>query len=86
VKTKKAVTKKSTNDDSDDSEKAIVVKTTKAATKKSVNGERLPSPYNQYMKDNLTKYKRNHPNLDHKAAFTAVAGMWATAPENSNRK
>lgn len=43
------------------------------------------SPYNEFMKKNIPKYKLEHPEVDHNTAFVAVSNMWRTAPENPNR-
>jgi hypothetical protein len=60
----------------------------KSAVKKSKSGNipRQPSAFNQFMKSRLIEYKKQYPNLHHTTAFTAVAGMWATAPENPKNK
>ncbi|KAJ1922868.1 hypothetical protein IWQ60_006229 [Tieghemiomyces parasiticus] len=54
-------------------------------TKKAATTRKL-SPYNEFMKKELPKYKAANPDVEHKMAFKAVAGLWKTAPENSNRK
>ncbi|KAF9978873.1 hypothetical protein BGZ73_008874 [Actinomortierella ambigua] len=51
------------------------------STKKSTGGKKL-SPYNKFMKDQLSKVKAEKPNLSHKEAFKEVAAMWKTAKEN----
>ncbi|KAF8521921.1 hypothetical protein BU17DRAFT_87480 [Hysterangium stoloniferum] len=75
--------------------KASTEKSTKASTKaanaktakplKEEKAKRPPSAYNVFMKDRLTTYKADHPELNHKEAFTAVAALWKDAPENPNR-
>lgn len=44
--------------------------------------QRALSPYNQYMKMNVGRLKREDPSLNHKDAFRAAASAWGTAPEN----
>ena len=41
-------------------------------TAKEEKAKRPPSAYNVFMKDKLTAYKANHPELSHKDAFKAV--------------
>ncbi|PIA17874.1 hypothetical protein COEREDRAFT_21886, partial [Coemansia reversa NRRL 1564] len=40
------------------------------------------SPYNKYMKNEISKVKNNNPGITHKEAFKMVALSWKTAPEN----
>lgn len=58
------------------------------ATKKTTSDvdKRKPSAYNEFMKTHLATYKAENPLVMHKDAFMKVASMWATAPENPNRK
>jgi YABBY protein len=37
---------------------------------------RTRSGYNEFMQENLATYKTDHPGVDHKTAFRAVAEMW----------
>lgn len=63
--------------------------TAKAPTTKTtatVVDKRKPSAYNEFMKTHLAAYKAENPLVMHKDAFMKVASMWATAPENPNRK
>lgn len=43
---------------------------------------RALSPYNQYMKANVGRLKRENPGMGHKNAFRAAAAAWGKAPEN----
>lgn len=43
------------------------------------------SPYNEFMKKNISEYTKQHPTLDYKTVFVAVCGMWRTAAENPNK-
>jgi len=47
---------------------------------------RAPSAYNLFMKSELAKVKKADPSLDHKAAFTAAAGNWASSKSNPKNK
>lgn len=47
---------------------------------------RAPSPYNKFMKEELPKYKKAHPNVDHQKAFAAVAKQWGSSPKNPKNK
>ncbi|KAJ1977676.1 hypothetical protein H4R34_003486 [Dimargaris verticillata] len=55
-------------------------------TKKTGTTTRKMTPYNKFMKRELPKYKASHPDVAHKDAFKAVAGLWKNAPDNPNRK
>jgi hypothetical protein len=37
------------------------------------------------MANTLAKFKKENPELNHKAAFKKVAELWATAPENPKK-
>ncbi|RUP48840.1 hypothetical protein BC936DRAFT_143853 [Jimgerdemannia flammicorona] len=53
----------------------------KEKTAKKSPGKKL-SPYNKFMKSELSKVKAEHPELNHKEAFKMVAQRWAAASEN----
>lgn len=53
-----------------------------APTGEEPKATRALSPYNQFMKVNVSKLKKETPGLAHKDAFKAAALAWATAPEN----
>ncbi|KAF9160243.1 hypothetical protein DFQ26_005753 [Actinomortierella ambigua] len=55
----------------------------KEKTTKKAGGKKL-SPYNKFMKDQLSKVKAADTKLTHKEAFKKVAEMWKDAPENPN--
>jgi hypothetical protein len=63
---------------------------TSAAKSPKKSGEkkekRPPSAYNAFMKTELAKVKKEHPGLDHKAAFTKAAGNWKNSPQNPKNK
>ena len=44
------------------------------AKEKKEKVPRAPSPYNLFMKTELTKVKKDHPELSHKEAFVKAAG------------
>ncbi|KAF7588230.1 hypothetical protein BBP40_005981 [Aspergillus hancockii] len=46
----------------------------------SGSGSKKITAYHQYMKENLPKYKKEHPDMSHKDAFSAVAKMWKENP------
>lgn len=54
--------------------------------KKEKKEKRAPSAYNVFMKSELAKIKKEHPNLDHKEAFTKAAGNWKNSPQNPKNK
>ncbi|KAI9006977.1 hypothetical protein DFJ74DRAFT_690112 [Hyaloraphidium curvatum] len=41
-----------------------------------------PTKYNEFMKTELPKVKKEHPELDHKQAFAQAAKNWGTSKEN----
>ncbi|TGA99051.1 HMG-box domain-containing protein [Streptomyces sp. MZ04] len=45
-------------------------------------GRKKTSPYNQFMKDQLPKFKAAHPGVTHRESFKKVAEMWKDAKEN----
>ncbi|RIA98789.1 hypothetical protein C1645_685405 [Glomus cerebriforme] len=49
---------------------------------KSLGKKRKLSPYNIYMKSEITKIKAKYPNIGHKEAFKLAAGLWRDSPEN----
>jgi hypothetical protein len=54
------------------------VRRSKSAKKaRKTKSKRARSPYNQFMADELPKYKKAHPSVEHKKAFAAVAKMWS---------
>ncbi|KAI3655170.1 hypothetical protein MP638_003353, partial [Amoeboaphelidium occidentale] len=53
---------------------------------KKEGGPKKPSAYNLFMKDELARVKKDHPNLDHKEAFKKAAGNWKTSPHNPKNK
>ncbi|KAJ1983277.1 hypothetical protein H4R33_004811 [Dimargaris cristalligena] len=57
----------------------------KTAKKTSGAAPRKMSPYNLYMKRELPKYKAANPDVAHKEAFKAVAGMWKNSPDNPKK-
>lgn len=62
-------------------------KATKVSKKdKAPKEKRAPSPYNVFMKSELTAVKKANPSLDHKEAFKVAAGNWATSPQNPKNK
>ncbi|KAF8585324.1 hypothetical protein K439DRAFT_1660305 [Ramaria rubella] len=73
--------------------KVTTQKVTKAATKtataklmkpaKEIKEKRAPSAYNVFMKDKLTDYKSNHPELSHKEAFSAASTFDYQSPSPS---
>jgi len=64
-----------------------IKKSPKAGKKeKAPKEKRAASPYNQFMKSELTKVKKANPNLNHKDAFKIAAQNWAKAPENPKKK
>ncbi|KAJ1934887.1 hypothetical protein FBU59_005551, partial [Linderina macrospora] len=48
----------------------------------TVGGTKKVSAYNKFMKDQLPKFKANHPGVTHKEAFKRVAQLWGAAKEN----
>ncbi|GAA5813876.1 hypothetical protein MFLAVUS_007363 [Mucor flavus] len=44
------------------------------------------SPYNMFMKTELSKVKEVTPGISHKDAFKKAAQNWATASENPKNK
>ncbi|KAI9096557.1 hypothetical protein DFS34DRAFT_581259, partial [Phlyctochytrium arcticum] len=44
--------------------------------------KRGASPYNMFMKTELTKVKADTPGIGHKEAFKVAASHWKDAPEN----
>ncbi|KAJ1961085.1 hypothetical protein GGI12_003444 [Dipsacomyces acuminosporus] len=54
----------------------------KRAAPGTTGGKKKTSPYNQFMKDQLPKFKAGHPGVTHKEAFKKVAEMWKDAKEN----
>lgn len=57
--------------------------TTKSKRPAPISGVRKKtSPYNQFMKDQLPKFKAGHPGVTHKEAFKHVAEMWKDSKEN----
>ncbi|GJE89737.1 high mobility group box domain-containing protein [Phanerochaete sordida] len=71
--------------------KTVTETRSKGATKTAVEGKtkskstRAPSAYNLWMKDNLKKYKEDHPNVAQKDIMKAVGALWKDAPENPRR-
>lgn len=71
--------------------KTVTETRSKAATKASNEGKtkakstRAPSAYNLWMKDNLKKYKEEHPEVAQKDIMKAVGALWKDAPENPRR-
>ncbi|TPX33672.1 hypothetical protein SeMB42_g07439 [Synchytrium endobioticum] len=49
------------------------------------SGKRV-SPYNNFMKTELSKVKTSHPNLNHREAFKMAASNWKSSPENPTNK
>ncbi|KAJ3063506.1 hypothetical protein HK102_008453 [Quaeritorhiza haematococci] len=47
---------------------------------------RKPSKYNEFLKTEITKVKKEQPTLTHREAFKIAASRWKTAPENPNRE
>jgi hypothetical protein len=43
---------------------------------------RTPSPYNEYMEEEIGRVKRLTPGMDHKAAFRAAAANWKNSVMN----
>ncbi|KAI8324557.1 hypothetical protein GQ54DRAFT_296068 [Martensiomyces pterosporus] len=58
------------------------VKKAKASAPGTTGGKKKSSPYNQFMKAQLPKFKAGHPGVTHKEAFKKVAEMWRDAKEN----
>ncbi|CEG80458.1 hypothetical protein CU097_015883 [Rhizopus azygosporus] len=54
-------------------------KVTKKTTKKM-------SPYNNFMKTELAKVKKENPDIAHKDAFKKAAENWKNAKENPKNK
>jgi hypothetical protein len=40
--------------------------------------KRVPSKYNLFLKDNLSQYRAEHPELSYSECFKAVAALWKT--------
>ncbi|CAO3656501.1 unnamed protein product [Mucor hiemalis] len=55
----------------------------KAAKKQ---GSRKVSPYNNFIKTEIAKVKKENPNMPHKDVFKKAAGNWAKSPENPKNK
>ncbi|KAF9614981.1 hypothetical protein IFM89_021411 [Coptis chinensis] len=41
---------------------------------------RVPSAYNQFIKEEIQRIKANHPDISHRQAFSAAAKNWAHFP------
>ncbi|MHB1910260.1 MAG: hypothetical protein ACYCQJ_15485 [Nitrososphaerales archaeon] len=52
------------------------------ASKTGKKSPRDPSPYNVFMKTEMTRLKKAEPGLDHKDAFKQAAANWKFAKEN----
>ena len=52
--------------------------------KKSDDKPKKLTPYNSFMKTELAKVKKAHPNLSHKEAFKAAAGNVSTTTTLTN--
>ncbi|KAI9273555.1 hypothetical protein BY458DRAFT_555263 [Sporodiniella umbellata] len=44
------------------------------------------SPYNNFMKTELAKVKKENPEMAHKDAFKLAASNWKESPENPKNK
>ncbi|MFJ8387833.1 hypothetical protein ACIQ9Q_25650 [Streptomyces sp. NPDC094438] len=49
--------------------------------KMSASGGKKISAYNQFLKDELPRYKAKKPRVQHKDAFRAVAQQWSDGNE-----
>ncbi|KAI3934226.1 hypothetical protein MKW92_024604, partial [Papaver armeniacum] len=41
---------------------------------------RVPSAYNQFIKEEIQRIKANNPDINHRQAFSAAAKNWAHFP------
>ncbi len=53
--------------------------------KKEKKEKREPSPYNLFMKSEMAKLKKEHPNMPHKELFTKAASNWKNSPSNPKK-
>jgi len=60
--------------------------TTTAIVRSVHTKSRKPSPYNNYMANEIARIKRANPGLDHKDAFKEAAANWKRALENPKRE
>eukprot|EP00762_Andalucia_godoyi_P004380 ANDGO_08185.mRNA.1 Protein YABBY 4 len=44
--------------------------------------KREPSAYNKFMKDELARLKKDHPEMNHKELFRIAANNWKNSPQN----
>ncbi|KAG0345238.1 hypothetical protein BG004_003856 [Podila humilis] len=66
--------------------KATAVSSKKVdASPKAGGAKKKMTPYNEFMKAELPKYKEKNSGVDHKEAFKAVARMWKDSPKNPKR-
>ncbi|QRV91338.1 YABBY domain-containing protein [Ceratobasidium sp. AG-Ba] len=60
-------------------------KSIKAAKEPKEAKEKTPTLYQLFMKERLPEYKKEHPGVDHKEAFKAVALEWKDSDKNPNK-
>lgn len=63
---------------------AKAVKAAASTTKKATNTVRRCSKYNEFIKAELTKVKKENADLPHKECFRVAAARWKNSPENPN--
>lgn len=63
---------------------AKAVKAATSTAKKATNTVRRCSKYNEFIKAELTKVKKENAGLPHKECFRVAAARWKNSPENPN--
>ncbi|KXS10140.1 hypothetical protein M427DRAFT_37789 [Gonapodya prolifera JEL478] len=62
--------------------KEVKPKAERPKKEKKERTPREPSLYNKFMKEELTRLKKDNPGMSHKEAFKVAAANWKTSPTN----